>query len=346
MTAGDFFGEIGALTGSTRTADVVADVDTTLLEVPADALRATMVRAGDPADRHVDHVQPAPAHGRGRPAAAGRRRPGRAARPADAAAQRGVVPKPATRRPGRLTPVRRSGTGGGPHRVDADDDRRARIERQLVADLAGAQQFAEQAALALRQADEDPVAIDVDRRHVVVATIDGEPPTELVHRHVRPALDEPAELRRRRLIDGRRLAGRSGPGGSAGPGRPSTGVGPDRARRGCGRSPIAAAAPAGPRAGRTGRVGRCRRDGGGRGRPRRWLVISAGRPAAAGWRRTTGPGAAWPVERSTAASSARPVRGGAAVPGAGGRAGGTAVMSATHVADVPARRGPDPGDDA
>ena len=43
MSAGDFFGEIAALTGSPRTADVVADVDTTLLEVPADALRATMV---------------------------------------------------------------------------------------------------------------------------------------------------------------------------------------------------------------------------------------------------------------------------------------------------------------
>jgi CRP-like cAMP-binding protein len=43
MTSGDFFGEIAALTGSPRTADVVADVDTTLLEVPADALRATMV---------------------------------------------------------------------------------------------------------------------------------------------------------------------------------------------------------------------------------------------------------------------------------------------------------------
>ena len=36
MTEGDFFGEIGALTGSPRTADVVADTDTTLLEVPAD----------------------------------------------------------------------------------------------------------------------------------------------------------------------------------------------------------------------------------------------------------------------------------------------------------------------
>ena len=43
MGAGDFFGEIAALTGSPRTADVVADTDTTLLEVPADALRATMV---------------------------------------------------------------------------------------------------------------------------------------------------------------------------------------------------------------------------------------------------------------------------------------------------------------
>ena len=43
MGAGDFFGEIAALTGSPRTADVIADADTTLLEVPAEALRATMV---------------------------------------------------------------------------------------------------------------------------------------------------------------------------------------------------------------------------------------------------------------------------------------------------------------
>ncbi|HET9522213.1 MAG TPA: MFS transporter [Candidatus Limnocylindrales bacterium] len=43
MGAGDFFGEIAALTGSPRTADVIADADTTLMEVPAEALRATMV---------------------------------------------------------------------------------------------------------------------------------------------------------------------------------------------------------------------------------------------------------------------------------------------------------------
>ena len=42
MGRGDVFGEIGALTGSTRTADVVAEEDSTLLEVPAETLRGLM----------------------------------------------------------------------------------------------------------------------------------------------------------------------------------------------------------------------------------------------------------------------------------------------------------------
>ena len=42
MEAGDFFGEIAALTGSRRTANVVAEEPTTLLVVPATALRQLM----------------------------------------------------------------------------------------------------------------------------------------------------------------------------------------------------------------------------------------------------------------------------------------------------------------
>ncbi|HLE92859.1 MAG TPA: MFS transporter [Anaerolineales bacterium] len=42
MTSGDFFGEIAALTGTARTADVVAVDTTTLIRIPAQALRGLM----------------------------------------------------------------------------------------------------------------------------------------------------------------------------------------------------------------------------------------------------------------------------------------------------------------
>jgi len=42
MSTGDFFGEIAALTGSRRTATVVAEQPTTVMEVPAASLRSLM----------------------------------------------------------------------------------------------------------------------------------------------------------------------------------------------------------------------------------------------------------------------------------------------------------------
>ena len=57
----------------------------------------------------------------------------------------------------------RSAARNGTHRVDADHDRRPRVERQLVADLAGPQQVAEERAFARREADVDPARIELDR---------------------------------------------------------------------------------------------------------------------------------------------------------------------------------------
>lgn len=44
MTAGDYFGEIAALTSAARTADVVAEEETQLLQVPAEVLRLLMAQ--------------------------------------------------------------------------------------------------------------------------------------------------------------------------------------------------------------------------------------------------------------------------------------------------------------
>jgi len=49
-----------------------------------------------------------------------------------------------------------SGPGDGPHRVHPDDDRADRIQRELVPDIAAAQELPEEATLALREADEEP----------------------------------------------------------------------------------------------------------------------------------------------------------------------------------------------
>src|SRR4051812_1283636 len=97
------------------------------------------------------------------------------------------------RRPLRL-PTRPSGSGDGPHRVEAHDDRGPRIHRQLVSDVAAAEELAEQRSLPLGQAHEDAMLAEIDCRDVILAAVDPEPPAELVHRHVWPALDEPTEL--------------------------------------------------------------------------------------------------------------------------------------------------------
>ena len=104
------------------------------------------------------------------------------------------------RQPVRSGGVPGLGAGDGTHRIDADDDRRERVERELIADLAAAQQLAEERTLAARQADVHVPAVELDLGHVVIRAVDRETAPELVHRHVRAALDEAPQLRRRAAI--------------------------------------------------------------------------------------------------------------------------------------------------
>jgi hypothetical protein len=89
-----------------------------------------------------------------------------------------------------------SGPCDGAHRVQPDDDRGPRVERQLVSDVSAAKQLADERSFAQRQADEQTLSADIDGRDVVVVANDAEPAPELVHRNVGPALDEASELRR------------------------------------------------------------------------------------------------------------------------------------------------------
>src|SRR3954447_4743694 len=89
-----------------------------------------------------------------------------------------VRPRTAECRPPEPAATAGSGAGDGSHRVEPDHDRRPGVERQLVADVAGAEELAEERSLARRQPDVDPAAISqIDRRHVVLRAVDPEPAT-------------------------------------------------------------------------------------------------------------------------------------------------------------------------
>ncbi len=190
MGAGDFFGEIAALTGSPRTADVVTTRDSTLMEVPADALRAVMevpevskLLLSTLTERLLRSNQP------DLPRLASM----------DQAALRDLRTKAPTvealpKAYDASASVDPSAPGHRAHRVHTDDDRRAGIQAQLVAHVAPGEQLRHEAALGQGQADEQQVVAHAHGADIVIPAVDPEAAAELVEGDPRAALDEPAQL--------------------------------------------------------------------------------------------------------------------------------------------------------
>ena len=109
MTAGDFFGEIGALTGQPPDGRRRGRRRHDAARGPGRRAAGDDGRAGDPARRPVHDDQPAAADRGRRPAAPRRHRPGRPARPANAATGRRRPAADRTTSRASLSPSRQSG---------------------------------------------------------------------------------------------------------------------------------------------------------------------------------------------------------------------------------------------
>src|SRR4051812_23118295 len=103
-----------------------------------------------------------------------------------------VILPPSIRRSAMTTA---SGAGDGPHREDADDDRRRGIRAQFEAHLAVADETGDEVSLPLGQAHENASVGDVNSRDVVEIAHQLEAATQLMERDIRSRLDESTQLR-------------------------------------------------------------------------------------------------------------------------------------------------------